>query len=83
MSFIITLLIFFLTIAGCIALNDNGSYTQSLKGKVLGFTANFIALILAMWLFGSLRGLFVYVGIVSLIGMLYPLINYSKNTLQR
>ena len=69
-----------LTVIGCYFLNENGSYTTSGKARLIGYGLNVAGCVLMMLEYGNLRGLFVYLGAVSLIGMIYALSLYKFKT---
>lgn len=66
-----------LTFSGCWFLNEKGSYTSSFKNKLIGYGLNLLALLASAYVFGNLRGLFVYIGLVSLVGMIFTLATYQ------
>lgn len=63
------ILAFILTIAGTWFLNQSGSLTTQNKGRAIGLVLNIIALVLFSFVYGGVRGTFIYLGVWALVGM--------------
>lgn len=63
-----------LTIAGTWLLNHNGSLTTDIKMRIAGFGLNIVALFVFASLYGTARGIFVYLGVWAFIGMVMTLV---------
>lgn len=78
MNSLLILVAIFLTYVGCKTFEENGALSSQVPQLLIGLILNGISLIFIMMSFGNVRGLFVYLGLVSLLGMLISLINYRK-----
>lgn len=74
MSIIFHTLVLLLAFAGSVALNDNGGFTSSPVRKAIGTAIHLIAIILTIYLYGTMRGLFVYTGLLSLLAIAYTML---------
>jgi len=67
-------LAFALTIIGVCLLNENGSYTSNKVHKWVALALHLTAAVICIFEYGTARGLFVYLGALAFLGMLYALL---------
>lgn len=60
---------FIVAITGAWFLNENGSYTTNIKYRILSLIFNVISVVLFAIVYGTARGIFIYLAAVSLIGV--------------
>jgi hypothetical protein len=82
MSVIYTFLAIITCLVGCHLLNHQGSLSKVNRNQLFGYGLNLVSCILVMQDFGALRGLFVYLGLVSFVGMVYSLSLYKYQKAQ-
>ena len=77
MSVIYAFLAIISCLIGCHMLNHQGSLSKINRNLLLGYGLNILSCAFVMQDFGALRGLFVYLGLVSFVGMVYSLSLYK------
>lgn len=70
-------LIIFLCVIGIFLLNESNVIYKKKLILILVFILGFSALLWVIFLYGALRGSFIYLGVLSLSGMFYTLIRYK------
>lgn len=63
-----------LTTIGIYLLNNHGAFTNKIKNQILGLVANITAVTLFCNLYGIARGLFIYLAMLALLGMVLTLL---------
>ncbi|MEP0356792.1 MAG: hypothetical protein ABJH06_10830 [Paraglaciecola sp.] len=67
-----------LTTLGIYLLNNHGALTRKMKNQILGISTNIVAASLFCNLYGVTRGLFIYLAMFALLGMLLTFLLGSK-----
>jgi len=67
-----------LSLAGCHMLNDNGALTNKKNKCLITGVFHIISIALLGASYGWVRGFFIYLGLISFIGMIYSLVRYQK-----
>jgi hypothetical protein len=83
MELLLIVLSITLSIAGCHILNDNGSFSNNNKVRLTASATHFAAIALLGASYGGVRGFFIYLGLLSFIGMTYSLVSYTKAPRQK
>ena len=71
MAVLLHFLIVILANTACALFNESGAFTTSTKRKILGTVSHVGAIALSVSLYGNMRGLFVYTGVIALFGMVF------------
>ncbi|WP_133406142.1 hypothetical protein [Parashewanella tropica] len=66
----ITLLSVLLLVLGVVAIREHTSFTSSSKRRLLGLALLVLSMLCCMASYGILRGIFVWLGLLSLIGFI-------------
>ncbi len=69
-----------LSLAGCHMLNDNGALTNNKNKCLIAGAFHITAIVLLGASYGWVRGFFIYLGLISFIGMIYSLVRFQKET---
>jgi hypothetical protein len=68
-------LAFVTAIVGIYFLNQNGSYTQNKKHRLISVIFSITSVVLFAYLYGTARGMFIYLGVISLFGIVLTVVN--------
>lgn len=74
----ILLLAFCFVVIGIFNLKQQGSLTNKFKSKAISVVCNVISVILFINYYGIARGIFIYLAVVALLGMIITLINTRR-----
>lgn len=66
-----------LALIGVVLLQDNGALTQHKAKQAAAVTLLFVSTVLYGLAFGALRGTFIFIGVISLLGTLFTLLRYK------
>lgn len=69
--------IVFLCVISIFLFNQSNVIYKKMPIVILAFILGFSALLWMIFLYGALRGAFIYLGVLSLSGMFYTLIRYK------
>ena len=81
MSLILTTLAIPIAFFGLTKINENGEFTNKMQKLVIGNAFLILGLILWMITMGSLRGVFAYLGLLTVLGLVLSFAHgYRRNT---